>query len=136
MRGDRPQDALAIIALAAGVAVLVAARHAGDWIAALGRSLHHAVAAASAPSALLLCLVLVGATVAAVLWRRRVCRDQLADRIELQLVETFEAAVNGETLLAEIRERSSYTICRLDGEGSEGKRRCEQDPRGASGQQR
>jgi hypothetical protein len=68
----------------------VAARHAGDWIAALGRSLHHALAVASGPRALLLCLVLVGATVVAVLWRRRVCLDLLADRVELQLVPSPE----------------------------------------------
>jgi hypothetical protein len=90
MRGDRPQDALAMVAVAAVVAVLVIARHAGGWIGDLERSLHQALSAASAPRALLLGVVLVGAVVAAVLWRRRVCRDLLADRVELQLVPSPE----------------------------------------------
>jgi hypothetical protein len=90
MRGDRPQDAMAMVAIAFGLAALAAARHAGDWLDALGRQPHCLLAAVTGPGVLLLGLVLVAALVAAVVWRRRLCRDLLADRVELQLVPSPE----------------------------------------------
>lgn len=35
MRGDRPQDAIAMVAIALVLAALAVARHAGDWLDAL-----------------------------------------------------------------------------------------------------
>jgi hypothetical protein len=90
MNGDRPQDALKLVAVVAAIALVTIVSHAGTWLASLGRWVHHGAAALTAPRTLVCVVLAIGLVLGAIRLRRRVGRDLLADRVELQLVPSSE----------------------------------------------